>query len=177
MNDLPIEQAYLAYSSVRRNFPEGTPITVISISPEKTHLVCGKGDTAMASISLDIGAQKTSADHFKHRPPTPGEMEIAIMIVEDEIARAPTALLAGSDLFTMDAAIREIARLAGLEDQPTMHLRITEVERTFDRLVSVMQRQPVASAGLPDDSEFSAILLILREFMHHLGFPSITIAS
>ena len=97
------------------------------------------------------------------------------MIVEDEIARAPTALLARSDLFTMDAAIREIARLAGLEDQPTMHLRIADVERTFDRLVSVVQGQPVASVGLPDGPEFGATLLILREFMHHLGFASITI--
>ena len=68
MNDPWIEQAHLAYSSLRRNFPEGTPITVISIGPEKNHLVCGKGDTATASISLDIGAQKTSGEHFKHRP-------------------------------------------------------------------------------------------------------------
>lgn len=172
MNDPWIEQAYLAYSSLRRSFPDGTPITVISIGPEKTHLVCGKGDTAAASISLDIGAQKTSTDYFKHRPPTPGEMEVAIMAVEDEIARAPAALLAGSNLFTTDVAVREIARLAGLQDQPTMHLRIAEVERTFDRLVSVMQGQPVASAGLPDNPEFSATLLILREFMHHLGFAS-----
>lgn len=177
MNDSWIEQGHLDYSSLRRNFPEGTSITVISIGTAKTHLVCGKGDTAAASISLDIGAQRTSTEHFKHRPPTPGEMEIAIMNVEDEIAGAPAALLAGSSLFTTNAAIREIARLAGLEDQPTMHLRIAEVERTFDRLVSVMQGQPVASAGLPDDPEFSAILLILREFMHHLGFPSITITS
>ncbi len=175
MNDPWIEQGHLAYSSLRRNFPEGTPITVISIGPEKTHLVCGKGDTAAASVSLDIGAQKTSAEHFKHCPPTPGELENAIMAVEDEIAKAPAALLAGSNLFTTDAAIREIARLAGLEDQLTMDLRITEVERTFDRLVSVLQGRPVASAGLPDNPRFGATLLILREFMHHLGFASITI--
>ncbi len=175
MNDPWIEQAHLAYSSLRHSDPDGTPITVISIGPEKTHLVFGKGNTAVASVSLGIGAQRASGDHFKHRPPTPGEMEIAIMSVEDEIAKAPAALLVGSNLFTTDAAIREIARLAGLENQPTMHLRIADVERTFDRLVSVVQGQPVASVGLPDGPEFGATLLILREFMHHLGFASITI--
>ncbi len=177
MNDPWIEQGHLAYSSLRRNFPEGTPITVISIGPEKTHLVCGKGDTAAASVSLDIGAQKTSAEHFKHHPPTPGEMEIAIMAVEDEIAQVPAALLVSSALFTTDVAVREIARVAGLEDQPTMHLRIAEVERTFDRLVSILLGRPATTEGLPDNPEFRATLLILREFMHHLEFPSIAIVS
>ena len=177
MNDPWIEQAHLAYSSLRRSRPEGTPITVICIGPKQTHLVCGTAMTAEATISLDIGSQKTSADYFKHRPPTPGEMENAIMSVEDEIAQAPAALLAGSNLFTTDAAIREIALMAGLEDQPAVHLRITEVETTFDRLVSVVQGRPASNAGLPESPEFGAALLILREFMHHQGFSSITVVS
>lgn len=32
-----------------------------------------------------------------------------------------------------------------------------------------------APAGLPTDARFAATLLILREFMHHLQFKSITI--
>lgn len=177
MNNLWIEQAHLAYSSLRRSHADGTSITMICIGPKQTHLVCGKGVMAEATISLDIGSQKTSTDHFKHHPPTPGEMENAIMSVEDEIAQAPAALLAGSNLFTTDTAIREIARVAGLEDQPTMHFRIAEVESTFDRLVSILLGRPAATEGLPDNPEFGATLLILREFMHHLRFASITISS
>lgn len=177
MHDPWIEQAHLAYSSLRRGHAEGTPITVISIGPSQTHLVYGKSITVEATISLDIGSQKTSADHFKHRPPTPGEMEHAIMIVEDEIAQAPAALLAGSKLFAADNAIREIALVAGLAHQPTMLLRIAEVERTFDRLTYVLEGRPASSEGLPKSSEFTTTLLILREFMHHLGFSSITVVS
>ena len=177
MNNLGIEQAHLAYSSLRRSHAEGVPITVISIGPKQTHLVCGKSITVEATISLDIGSQKTSADHFKHRPPTPGEMEDAIMSVEDEIAEVPVALLAGSNLFATDNAIHEIALVAGLAHQPAMLLSIAEVERTFDRLTYVLEGRPASSEGLPESSEFGTTLLILREFMHHLGFSSITVVS
>jgi len=177
MRDPWIEQAHLAYSSLRRGLAEGTLITVISIGPRQTHIVCGKSMTGEANISLDIGSQKTSADHFKHRPPTPGEMEHAIMGVEDEIAQVPTARLAGSNLFTTDDAVRQIALVAGLAHQPTMLLSMAEVERTFDRLTYVLEGRPASSEGLPESSEFGTTLLILREFMHHLGFSSITVVS
>jgi len=177
MNDPWVEQAHRAYALLRRSQSEGMPITVICIGPMQTHLAYGKGTMVETTISLDIGSQRTSVDHFKHRPPTPGEMEHAIMSVEDEIARVPAGLVADSKLFTKDAAIHEVAVIAGLAIQPTMHLRINEVERTFDRLVSVTQGRLASIEGLPEALEFSATLLILREFMHHLGFPLITIAS
>lgn len=177
MNDPRLEPTHLGYSSVRRDQPDGTPITVLHIGPKQTCLVFGKNMMAEVTISLDIGSQKTSTDHFKHTLPTSGEMENAIMSVEDEIAQAPASLLAGSRLFTNDVAIREIALMAGLADQPVMHFGITEVEMTFDRLVSVLQGRPASSEGLPERPEFAATLLILREFMHHLKFSSITVVG
>jgi len=74
-------------------------------------------------------------------------------------------------------AIREIALLAGLVDQPLLKLGIAEVETTFDRLVYVLQGRPASSEGLPESPEFAATLLILREFMHHLKFSSITVVD
>lgn len=177
MNDPWIEEAHIAYALLRRSQSDGTPVTVIGIGPMQTYLAYGNGSMVETTISLDIGSQRTSIDHFKHRPPTPGEMEHTIMSVEDEIARVPTALLAGSNLFTTDDAIREIALMAGLADQPVMHLGRAEVERTFDRLTYVIEGRPASSEGLPEAHEFAATLLILREFMHHLGFSSITVAS
>ena len=175
MNDPGLEPTHLAYSSVRRSQPDGTPIAVLHIDAKQTRLVFGKNMMAEATISLAIGSQKTSTDHFKHTPPTSGEMENAIMGVEDEIAQAPAVLLAGSRLFTNDVAIREIAQMAGLVDQPVMQLGIAEVKSTFDRLVYIVQGRPASSEGLPESPEFAATLLILREFMHHLKFSSITV--
>ena len=99
------------------------------------------------------------------------------MSVENEIAQAPAARLAGSNLFTTDDAVRQIALVAGQAHQPTMFLSIAEVERTFDRLTYVLEGRPMSSEGLPENSEFGTTLLILREFMHHLGFSSITVVS
>lgn len=177
MHDPWIEQGHLAYSSLRRSHAEGMPITVITIGLRQTHLVCGRSITVEATISLDVGSQKTSADHFKHCPPTRGEMEHAITSVEDEIAQTPAELLAGSNLFTTDTAIHEVALVAGLAHQPAMLLNIAEVERIFDRLTYVVEGRPAPSEGLPESSEFSTTLLILREFMHHQGFSSITVVS
>lgn len=104
-------------------------------------------------------------------------MEHAITSVEDEIAQTPAELLAGSNLFTTDTAIHEVALVAGLAHQPAMLLNIAEVERIFDRLTYVVEGRPAPSEGLPESSEFSTTLLILREFMHHQGFSSITVVS
>lgn len=177
MTDLRLEPTYLVYSSIRRSQPDGTPITALHIGSKQTRLVFGKNMMAEVTISLDIGSQKIPADYFKHTPPTSGEMEKAIINVEDEIAQAPASRLAGSRLFTNDVAIREIALMAGLVDWPVMQLGIAEVETTFDRLVYVVQGRPASSEGLPESPEFAATLLILREFMHHLKFSSITVVD
>jgi hypothetical protein len=49
------------------------------------------------------------------------------------------------------------------------------MERTFDRLAQVSLGRPASSEGLPASNSFSATLLILREFMHHLQFAGITV--
>ena len=51
---------------------------------------------------------------------------------------------------------------------------IEAVERLFQRLASASLGDPMARRGLPTGNRFVATALILREFMHHLGFTSIT---
>jgi hypothetical protein len=52
---------------------------------------------------------------------------------------------------------------------------LADVEQLFQQLAAVAEGRPVASSGLPAGRTFAATLLILREFMHHLGFDSIVI--
>lgn len=56
-----------------------------------------------------------------------------------------------------------------------MVLPVDRVERLFDLLAALSMGRPASSAGIPTDAGFAATLLILREFMHHLDFTSITI--
>ncbi len=118
---------------------------------------------------LEIGSQKTAAEYFRHHPPTPREIENAIVAVEDEIARVRSTTPA--TLFTTDEAIRKIALIAGLPDQPKLILSRNAVELIFENLVAATQGGPMTN----ESPGFFSALLILREFMHHMQFSSITI--
>jgi hypothetical protein len=144
----------------------------LQIGQEQTTVASGA-----SSLVLALGSARTVARFFRHTPPTLGELENAIMEVEDEVTRA-RSLVAGDPLLeTTDAAIRQIALLAGARDQPVVELSVEAVERMFDLLAALVQGRPAASAGLPNTPEFAATLLILREFMHHLQFAAIQIRS
>jgi exopolyphosphatase/pppGpp-phosphohydrolase len=164
------------YAFVRSSLPDGIIITVLHIGAGETLVASGKGRQADAIMALAIGAERTSTEFFRHDPPTPLELENAIMTVEDEIARTRKVIVDGSRLLTRDSALREIALIASLPDQPVLSLSIELVEKTFDRLTAVSSGRPAAHEGLPGSAAFAATLLILREFMHHLGFTSLTIS-
>lgn len=161
------------YRALRAGAATGAPITVLHIGPEQTALASGLGAEAETVWLLEIGSRRTAADFFKHSPPTPAELEAAIMGVEDEVTRARTLAASSSTLLSNDAAIRQIAHLAGLADGPGLLLSLEVVERQFDLLASLSQGRPAASAGIPDEPAFAATLLILREFMHHLQFSAL----
>ncbi len=63
--------------------------------------------------------------------------------------------------------------LSGVAPGAWMELPRVAMEQTFERLAAVAEGRPVALEGLPETPEFAAALLILREFMHHLGFSAI----
>jgi len=165
------------YAFLRSDLPDDSAVTVLHIGAGETLVASGKGHQAEAIMVLAIGAERTSAEFFRHNLPTPLELENAIMTVEDEIARARTVIVDGSTLVTRDTALRDIALIAGLPDQPELTLSIELVEKTFDRLTAVSLGRPAAHEGLPGSAAFAATLLILREFMHHMKFASLTIRN
>ncbi len=127
------------------------------------------------TLELALGSQRTAAEFFRHTPVRPAALENAIMAVEDEVTRARSLVAGARVLESSDAAIRNLAVLAGVTEQAEMELSVDAVERLFDLLAALSQGRPSASAGIPESAEFAATLLILREFMHHLQFAAITI--
>ena len=124
-----------------------------------TWLHIGEHETEIGTAVLGTGA----AALFRHDPPTPLEIENAIEVVEDEIARVHAQVPRGSRLYTRDAMVRDIALAAGVPPGPEMTLAIEAVEQAFALL-------PRHSGG----KERAAVLLILRELMHHLGFAEVS---
>lgn len=151
-------------------------VTVLHIGAEHTAIATGQGAEATAWRVLDIGAQKTARQFFRGSPPTPLEMENAIATVEDEVIRVAPLLAPGSALLCSDAVVHEMALLAGLAPGVSMVMPLDAMERVFERLAAVAEGRPMVREGLPQRPDFAAVLLILREFMHHLRFAAVTVA-
>ncbi|GKX63171.1 hypothetical protein SOASR032_17400 [Pragia fontium] len=167
-DDAAIQQQFIQLShSLKHNLP----ITLLHIGQEKTWVLSGSVQR------LNIGATSLVDACFFHQPPTAGEMERAIMLVEDEVIRISNQITADSQLYTADRTLDDIARAVGIAPQPEYRLSLEEVERVFDSLAAVMSGRSAAWEGIPEDNVFSASLLILREFMHHLGFSAITVVE
>jgi len=168
-----------SYLVARQNIPENVPVTVLHIDEEYSCIVQGVSSVKPDNMWVfDIGTEQTARDYFKHNPPTPGEVEDAIQVVEDDVMPLHKLLVSNSNLFTLDESIREIAVLAMFKEYvPGMILARTDMERTFNRLAAIISGRPASQDILPTDNTFASTILILREVMHHLGFPDITLLS
>ena len=171
------EEIALSYATLRAACPEGRLITLLHIGAQQTMIAHGTGPVPEAAYALAIGSDKTAVDHFRHTPPTPAELEHAIMVVEDELFRVRALAQSVSPLFSSDPALRQIAMLAGVAAGAEVTLSREAVESLFDRLSALVLGRPASNAGIPDHASFAATLLILREFMHHLQFDSIRILA
>jgi hypothetical protein len=169
-------QARLAYAALRGAIVAGAPAALLHIGADQTVVAAGSGGEP-ALMLLAIGWRKTAREHFRHEPPAPGELENAIQAVEDEVSRARALIAPDARLYTGDAAIREIALLAGAAGGADLLLNIEAAEQMFDRMAAISMGRPAGQDTLPAGAAFRATLLILREFMHHLQFQSITLKA
>jgi hypothetical protein len=80
-----------------------------------------------------------------------------------------------SSLVLLGPLARQLAQVAGATAGGSSNVSIETVEGLFQRLASESLGNPAARRGLPSGNVFVAGVLILREFMHHLGFESITL--
>ncbi|MCV9878216.1 hypothetical protein [Brenneria izbisi] len=164
------------YTQIRQRIAPATPVTLLCIGEQQTVVICGNEAQPVDVLALNIGFVKTGETFFKHLPPTPDEMELAIMTVEDEVMSIRHHLLADSLLFSVDPDDAGIARISGAkEEDDGWRLSQDEIERTFKRLERVMFGSPASWEEIPLERSFAARLLILREFVHHHGFEMVTI--
>lgn len=168
--------------------PRAVPVTAtLHIGARETVVLIRQAGQPVSTITLAIGAQAVPATLFRHDPPTAGEIENAIMVVEDEVMPALARMPAGAVAASPDPAIRQIAVLAGVGDvgaepgapgasgAPPLVLGLDALERVFDRFSAIVQGRPPSQDRLPSGPAFAATLLILREVMHHLKFATLTI--
>jgi len=148
--------------------PSQVTAASLHFDPERTTL--SRPD---ASVVLAPGWTRVAREHLRAWPPRPVDMEKAIALIEDELMRSRHDLH-GLQVTSDEPVLREIARAAGLSES-NQRLDREIVERTFERLAAVTLGRPNTQERLPEDLRFAAILLILRELMHHLDISSISL--
>ena len=165
------------HAFVRSRIATNARTTLLHIGEHDTVVLIGGDAAPDTTFTLALGSSRTANAFFHHDPPQPAELESAIDAVEDEVMRARAVLPNGATLVTTDSALHELASIAGHPAMGGQAITLDALERLFQRLASASLGNPGALRGLPSGREAAAVLLILREFMHHLGCASITVVD
>ena len=112
--------------------------------------------------SLALGPATLVRRCLHHTPPTAGELEAAIDLIEPQIMALGLHLPAGAVLRLSGDWPADLQR-------PAPGLHRDAVEGLFSRLAAIAHGRPAASEGLPADPAYFAAALLLRELLHHLG--------
>ena len=142
--------------------------TVLRFEGDQIVALSGIDERLDSVQRLDIGVPGIASQVFRHDPPLPYELEQAIDLVEEQVMHLRKAEV-GERLLTGDDRLHAWAENMG----PMVPL--DTVEQWFQRLASASLGRPSALDGLPGGAEAAAALLVLREFMHHLGYCSVLI--
>ncbi|QWT47117.1 hypothetical protein [Azospira inquinata] len=142
---------------------------LLHLGPRTLNLVWGAA--LEEGLALPLGYAEL-ASLFPHRPPRPEEWEAAIMAVEDQLAPARPRVPSAGRLWCADPLITALTALVAGDAAPA--LAREALEQCFQRLC---QARPGGSAGLPEGPEFAALVLVLRELLHHYGYAGVELVE
>ncbi|MEN3758389.1 hypothetical protein ABDZ57_16360 [Aeromonas veronii] len=143
---------------------------LLEIGEQSSQLWLSQPDAAPSHYPLAFGTHAIQPGPFRNAPPTPLELERAIMVVEDELMRIAPQIPPGLQL-----TLRSQPSLAeALRDN---QLDRDLVEQAFSQLAAMAEGDPLAANQLPRDEHFAAVLLIVREWLHHLASESVLIVE
>lgn len=167
-------EAAQRYTRARTHLPDGVPVTLLCVGDSETFVVSGGAGELPSVIRMQMGSGAAGHLALRHEPPTAYELENAIAVVEEGVMPLSRRLPRPSTLLGSGDALGVVVRTGG-KGPGKVRLALADVELMFQQLAAVAEGRPAASSGLPTGMAFAATLLILREFMHHLGFDSIAI--
>lgn len=160
----------------RRNIADGKPSTLLEIGERQTDVVSGHGAIPEFGEILSVGEISLADAYFRHSPPSAMDIERAIYEIEDEVMRIRQSLPQDATLVTTDKGTWPVAVAADNANGDASVLSLDAVEQLYQRLAAIAEGRPVSQDNVPVNAEFIARVLILREFMHHLGFTQIWLA-
>jgi len=126
-----------------------------------------------AGFGLPLAQVRWGRECLRHAPPRPGEIEQAIDVIEDALARVH-GHVPGATLVSDEPAIRRLLqRLAPAQPPGVPGVAVEQVEAAFQHMASVAMGYPAGPDPLGATAEEAALLILVRELMHHLKFQAI----
>ncbi|MFM4703245.1 hypothetical protein [Aeromonas bivalvium] len=142
----------------------------LSLDNTRSRVEITGADGVSQTFSLDLGLDALTPGPFRRDPPTPLELEQAIMVVEG-VLMPLAARIPPHPVVQLHSPV-PLAEALGSHE-----LSRESIERLFGQLVAMVEGDPLASAQLPRDRRIAAALLILREWMHHLDAGSVVLVD
>lgn len=153
------------------------PTTRLRICGDRVLLDVARGIASPELATLDAGSLQRILAHLDHAPPTAAELESAIQQIEDDLMPVLRSLPDHGRLATSAPEFWEVVTVAGLGGSPEVELDIATIERLFNRLADSAYGVPAARSGMPAHRSFAAVVLLLREILHHGGFDSVRVTQ
>ena len=105
--------------------------------------------------------------------PSPLELENAIQVVEDQIEGLHRHVPAGSRLMVGARALAPLQRVGAIRGVPNGAIGLADIEHEYQQLAARAMGAPSARGSGFDHPAGDALVLILRECLHHLGFDAV----
>lgn len=153
----------------------GSPVTELEMLGETSKVRRRVGAQTVLSREFPLGVDSLVRNSLRHEPPWPIEIEHAIELTEDAVMPLANHFADSTELLLYGSGGLLMARNLNAGGMAQTLLTLDEVETLFNRLVSVSEGRPTSQETLPTDARFLAAMLIVREFMHHLHFPRVTL--
>jgi hypothetical protein len=147
-------------------------IRIVSIGKEELRFLYLDGEKQSKEVLLKAGYEYISKTFYKHDIPTEAEVEYAINFIEDELMSEKSLLNNNERFLCLDQAVLEILQKNN-ESKELYSSR--DIENIFSGYARLSMGEPISRSGLQTTREDFAIILILREIMHHLKFKEIHI--
>ena len=144
---------------------------MVSVDATTTTLVLDAPPETLRSWDWPLG----HATLWPARPggPSPVMIENAIQRVEDQIEPVARHVPAGARLVASAATLVPLQREGAIAGLQQGAIALAQIEREYQSLAARAMGVPSARAAGFDDVAGDALVLILRECLHHLGLDAV----
>jgi hypothetical protein len=131
----------------------------------------------MSDVKLSIGWCNVLPGPLRDSPPKPEELEMAIQYIEDHITPLARIITKGSVLCVRCVGEGAPSLFPLIHTRPVLRnpCPIDDIEAAFSRICAIAEGRPVGEDGQLIDQATAALLLIVRELMHHTGLTQVLI--